>query len=90
MAIGDLTQRTPAGGTLRILVGDGRQVLGQIVPGTVQCCVTSPPYWGLRDYDHGDPIGAEPSAEDYVSNLVAVFQGVRRALRDNGTDGPCW
>ncbi len=61
LAIGDLTQRTPASDTLRILVGDSRQVLGQIAPGTVQCCVTLPLYWGLRDYDHGDQIGAEPS-----------------------------
>ncbi|WP_074457914.1 DNA-methyltransferase [Candidatus Synechococcus spongiarum] len=78
-------QKTPASDTVRILVGDSRQVLGQIAPGTVQCCVTSPPYWGLRDYDHGDQIGAEPSPEGYVSNLVAVFQGVRRVLRSNGT-----
>ena len=90
MAIGDLTQKTPASDTLRILVGDSRQVLGQTAPGTVQCCVTLPPYWGLRDYDHGDQIGAEPSPERYVSNLVAVFQGVRRALRGNGIYGPCW
>lgn len=85
VAIGDLTQKTPASDTVRILVGDSRQVLGQIAPGTVQCCVTSPPYWGLRDYDHRDQIGAESSPEGYVSNLVAVFQGVRRVLRDNGT-----
>lgn len=75
-----------ASNTVQILVGDSRQVLGQVVePGTVQCCVTSPPYWGLRDYDHGEQIGAESSPEAYVSNLVAVFQGVRRALRDDGT-----
>ena len=85
VTIGDPTQATLAGDTVRILVGDSRQVLGQIAPGTIQCCVTSPPYWGLRDYDHGDQIGAEPSPEKYLSNLVAVFQGVRRALRDNGT-----
>ena len=85
MTIRDPTQATLAGDTVRILVRDSRQVLGQIAPGTIQCCVTSPPYWGLRDYDHGDQIGAEPSPEKYLSNLVAVFQGVRRALRDNGT-----
>ena len=54
-------------------------------PGIVQCCVTSPPYWGLRDYDHVNQIGAESSPEKYVANLVAVFRDVRRALRDNGT-----
>ncbi|MDE0647215.1 MAG: site-specific DNA-methyltransferase [Cyanobacteria bacterium MAG IRC4_bin_6] len=85
MTIGDLTQTTLAGNTVWILVGDSRHVLGQIEPGIAQCCVTSPPYWGLRDYDHGDQIGAESSPEAYVSNLVAVFRGVRRVLRDNGT-----
>ena len=90
MAIGDLTQKTPASDTLRTLVGDSRQVLGQVAPGTVQCCATSPPYWGLRNHDHGEQIGAESSPEEYVSSLVTVFRGVHRALRDNGTYGPCW
>ena len=85
MTAGDPRQETPASDTVSILVGDSRQVLARMAPGTVQCCVTSPPYWGLRDYHHGDQIGAEPSPEEYVSNLVAVFQGVRRVLRDNGT-----
>ena len=85
MTTGNLTQTMLASNTVQILVGDSRQVLAQVEPGTVQCCVTSPPYWGLRDYDHGEQIGAESSPEEYVSSLVAVFQGVRRALRDNGT-----
>lgn len=88
LAIGDLTQKTPASDTLRTLVGDSRQVLGPVAPGTVQCCVTSvlspPPYWGLRNDDHGEQIGAESSSEEYVSNLVTVFR-VHRALRDDGT-----
>ncbi|MCY4054869.1 MAG: site-specific DNA-methyltransferase [Cyanobacteria bacterium MAG CAR4_bin_6] len=85
LTIGNPTQNTLAGDAVRILVGDSRQVLGQLEPVTVQCCVTSPPYWGLRDYDHGNQIGTELSPEEYVSNLMAVFQGVRRVLRDNGT-----
>lgn len=85
LAVGDLMQKALASNTVQVLVGDNRQVLRQIEPGIVQCCVTSPPYWGLRDYDHVDQIGAESSPEAYVSNLVMVFQGVRRALRDNGT-----
>ena len=44
-----------------------------------------PPYWGLRNYDHGDQIGAESSPEEYVSNLVTVFRGVHRVLHDTGT-----
>jgi len=85
LTIGDPAGNTLASDTVRILVGDSRQALGRLEPGTVQCCVTSPPYWGLRDYDHGEQIGAELSPEKYVSNLVAVFRRVRRVLRDNGT-----
>lgn len=85
MTIEDPMQNGAAGNTVRVLVGDSRQVLGQIEPGIVQCCVTSPPYWGLRNYDHGDQIGAESSPEEYVSNLVTVFRGVHRVLHDTGT-----
>lgn len=51
----------------------------------IQCCVTSPPYWGLRDYNHPRQIGAEPSPEIYVENLVKIFNEVRRVLRKDGT-----
>lgn len=53
--------------------------------GCVDCCVTSPPYFGLRDYGHGDQIGLEASPVDYIASLVAVFREVRRVLRDSGT-----
>jgi DNA modification methylase len=53
----------------------------------VDCCITSPPYWGLRDYGHGDQIGMERAPEAYINALVAVFRDVRRALKDGGT---CW
>ena len=72
-------------GAVTILTGDSRTVLRSLEAESVQCCVTSPPYWGLRDYDHPDQIGAEPSPEQYVENLVAVFREVRRVLRDDGT-----
>jgi site-specific DNA-methyltransferase (adenine-specific)/site-specific DNA-methyltransferase (cytosine-N4-specific) len=49
------------------------------------CCVTSPPYWGLRDYGHGAQIGAEQTVEAYIASLVQVFREVRRTLRDDGT-----
>ncbi len=68
-----------------ILTGDNRELLHSIPSETIQCCVTSPPYWGLRDYDHPAQIGAEPSPEQYVQNLVAVFREVRRLLRKDGT-----
>lgn len=70
---------------VQILIGDCREVLGQIEPGSIQSCVTSPPYWGLRDYDHSEQIGCEPSPIEYVQNLVEVFSLVRRTLADDGT-----
>lgn len=51
----------------------------------IQCCVTSPPYYGLRDYGHHNQIGLEPTPEAYIASLVAVFRQVRRTLRDDGT-----
>jgi len=49
------------------------------------CCVTSPPYWGLRDYGNNDQLGLESTPNEYVENMVAVFREVRRVLRDDGT-----
>ena len=51
----------------------------------MQCVVTSPPYWGLRDYGVGGQLGLEATPEAYVENMVAVFREVRRVLRDDGT-----
>lgn len=70
---------------VEIMVGDSFVILPKLLPETVQSCVTSPPYWGLRDYDHPAQIGAEPSPELYIQNLVAIFREVRRILRKNGT-----
>jgi DNA modification methylase len=72
-------------GNLQVLSGDSLKVLPRLDAESVQCCVTSPPYWGLRDYDHRAQIGAEASPEQYVQNLVEVFRGVRRLLRNDGT-----
>lgn len=69
----------------RILTGDNRELFPSITSESAQCCVTSPPYWGLRDYDHPAQIGAEPSPDQYVQNLVEVFREVRRILRKDGT-----
>lgn len=68
-----------------ILEGDSREILPTLPSGMFQCCVTSPPYWGLRDYDHPAQIGAEKSPKDYVKNLVKTFREVGRVLRDDGT-----
>ncbi len=72
-------------GTGRLVVGDVRDVLGTVDDGTFQTCVTSPPYWGLRDYGIEHQIGAEPLLGDYITALVDVFREVRRTLSDRGT-----
>ena len=68
-----------------ILVGDALQLLRTLPEASVDCVVTSPPYWGLRDYGHGDQLGLEPTPEAYVANMVAVFREVRRVLKPTGT-----
>jgi DNA modification methylase len=69
----------------KILVGDVRERLADIADGSVRTCVTSPPYWGLRDYGHDGQIGLEDSVTAYVDQLVEVFREVRRVLTDDGT-----
>lgn len=70
---------------LQILTGDSLTILPTLPSASVQCCVTSPPYWGLRDYNHPSQIGAESSPDLYINNLVAIFREVRRVLCHNGT-----
>lgn len=72
-------------GVARILVGDVRQRLAELPDCSVQTCVTSPPYWGLRDYGHDGQIGLERRPDEYVAGLVNVFREVRRVLADDGT-----
>jgi len=67
-----------------IHTGDSLTVLQTLPAASVQCCVTSPPYWGLRDYGHDGQIGLEETPEQYVARLVAVFAEVRRVLADDG------
>ncbi len=69
----------------RIVVGDCLTVLSHLAPSSFQMCVTSPPYWGLRDYGVSGQIGAEMCLTDYVDKLVQVFREIRRVLADNGT-----
>lgn len=68
-----------------IIVGDSRHVLASLEADRFQTVVTSPPYWGLRDYGIEGQIGAELDVNLYVKDLVAVFREVRRVLRPNGT-----
>lgn len=67
-----------------ILLGDSLQVLRRLPEKSFQCIVTSPPYWGLRDYDIGGQIGLESSLSQYVNRLVAVFNEAKRVLKDDG------
>ncbi len=68
-----------------ILQGDVHDQLKNIPDGTVRCCVTSPPYWGLRDYGVEGQLGLEPTPDAYVAAMVDVFREVRRVLADDGT-----
>jgi DNA modification methylase len=69
----------------RIIEGDCLSALARLPEQSVQTCVTSPPYWGLRDYGSEGQLGLEPTPEEYVANMVEVFREVRRVLRDDGT-----
>jgi len=68
-----------------IIFGDCREKLKELEPESVQMCVTSPPYWGLRDYGHDDQLGLEETPEEYTANMVEVFSEVKRVLKDDGT-----
>ena len=68
-----------------IYVGDCIESLKSMPENSVQTCITSPPYWGLRDYGHDGQIGLESTPEAYVERMVEVFREVRRVLRDDGT-----
>lgn len=67
------------------VIGNVLDVLPTLAAGRFRCCVTSPPYWGLRDYGHADQLGLEPTPDLYVEHMVAVFREVRRTLTDDGT-----
>lgn len=68
-----------------IYVGDAVEVLGRMATGSVHCAITSPPYWGLRNYGVDGQLGQERTPEEYIERLVEVFREVRRVLRDDGT-----
>lgn len=74
-------------GDATIYHGDVREQLGALPDQCVQTVVTSPPYWGLRDYGVEGQIGLEATPEEFIATMVEVFRGVRRVLRDDGT---CW
>lgn len=69
----------------RVINGDCLQVLKEIPDNSIDCCVTSPPYYGLRDYGMAEQIGLEETPEQYIQKLVDVFHEVKRCLKDDGT-----
>lgn len=71
--------------TVTLYNGDCRAILASLPEKSVNCCITSPPYWGLRDYGVTGQIGLEDTPDAYVAQLVDVFREVRRVLRDDGT-----
>ncbi len=71
--------------TVDIRVGDCRQLLRELPSESVQCVVTSPPYWGLRDYGMAGQLGLEKTPGEYVEHMVEVFRDIRRVLRADGT-----
>ena len=68
-----------------ILIGDVRKRLAELTAGSVRTCVTSPPYFGLRDYGEAEQIGLEATPEAYVAEMESVFREVWRVLADDGT-----
>lgn len=67
-----------------VLEGDITEILPRLPDDSVQCVVTSPPYWGLRDYGIGGQIGLEPTLAGYIHKLISIFGEVRRILKPNG------
>jgi DNA modification methylase len=70
---------------LTIVCGDCLEELKKLPDRSVQCCITSPPYWGLRDYGAAGQLGLESTPEEYVARLVEMCRDVKRVLRDDGT-----
>jgi DNA modification methylase len=71
----------------KVHCGNALKLLRKLPDESVQCCVSSPPYWNLRDYGVAGQIGLEKSMQEYIEKIVSVFEEVRRALRKDGT---CW
>lgn len=69
----------------KLILGDVRETITHLDAESVQSCITSPPYWGLRDYGSENQIGQESTPEEYVESLVSLFREIRRVLRGDGT-----
>jgi len=71
----------------KIIQGDSLSVLKTLPSESINCCVTSPPYWALRDYGVDGQLGLEPTFQEYINKLCNIFDEVKRVLRKDGT---CW
>ncbi len=68
-----------------LIIGSSLEKLKELKSNHVQCIVTSPPYWGLRDYENDGQLGQEDTPEEFVSSLADIFDEAKRVLRDDGT-----
>lgn len=68
-----------------ILIGDAKEKLKELETESIQSVITSPPYWGLRDYGHAEQIGLEKNPNEYIDNMVKIFDEVLRVLKKDGT-----
>ncbi len=80
-----ISQRVSENVKDKILQGDVLAMLKTLPDSLVDCVVTSPPYWGLRDYGSNGQMGLEPTLEEYIGKMTEVFREVRRVLKDTGT-----
>jgi len=69
----------------KIINGDTRQIVKTLPNNFYSSCITSPPYWGKRDYGYDGQLGAEVKLEDYINHLVLIFRDIREKLKDDGT-----
>jgi len=69
----------------KILQGDCREQLSNLAANSIDCCITSPPYWSLRDYGKNDQVGLEDTPEKYIKEMVKVFKAVHRVLKPSGS-----
>jgi DNA modification methylase len=70
-----------------IIQGDALEALRQLENDSIDCCITSPPYWNLRNYNVDGQVGLEQTPQDYIKNIVAIFREIKRSLKPTGT---CW
>jgi DNA modification methylase len=71
----------------KVICGDCLEIIRTLPDESVDCCITSPPYWGLRDYGVEGQLGLEKTPEEYVAKMVEIFREVKRVLKKEGT---CW